>query len=193
MNPQIDMPKPPQDKKRKKTTMKEKNERRDNEIADLAKAIYIKWKGKEIHKENPTSPLIECEKRASLNWDNEPDEVTQVYFKTAVMENVLLGDDCGMYKKKTKEVNKRKEDWHPYLLFCKEHREELKNDNVSGNDVMTMLSEKWKSLPDEERARYGMIARENKKRDLGDDEDDQKKMMTTGLEYAPIDHANMPK
>ena len=189
----IEPPKVPQDKKRKKITLKEKNERRDMEIADLAKSIYIKWKGREIHKENPAVSILECEKRAAMNWDAETDDVTQAYFKTALMENVLLGEETYMFKKKKAEGSKRKEEWHPYLLFCKEHREELRSQNVSGNDVMTILSEKWKALPEEERARYAGIAKENKRRDLGDEEDEAKKMLETGLEYSTLDPNGVPK
>ena len=184
-------PKPPSEKKRKKVTMKEKNERRETELSELARSIYIKWKGREFHKENPTISIQDCEKKAASQWVEEPDEVVQVYYKTAVMENVLLGEEGFLYKKKKNEGSKRKEDWHPYLLFCKQHREELKQEGVSGNEVMSMLSEKWKALPEEERRRYAEIAKENKKRDLGDDYEEEKKILT-GMEYT-IDPTVVPK
>ncbi|KAL7717865.1 HMG box domain-containing protein [Entamoeba marina] len=110
-----------------------------------------------------------AEEEAERRWETETDEVTQLYQKTAVIENVLLGEDGYLLKRKKTEGVKRKEDWHPYLLFCKEHREELKVEGHNGNELMSMLSTKWKDLSDGEKLRYSEIAKENKRRDLGDD------------------------
>ncbi|KAL7722102.1 HMG box domain-containing protein [Entamoeba marina] len=143
-------------RKRRKITAKEKMEKREEDLFSLAKGIYIKWKGREIMREDPNIIKKNAEEEAERRWETETDEVTQLYQKTAVIEN------------KTEGV-KRKEDWHPYLLFCKEHREELKVEGHNGNELMSMLSTKWKDLSDGEKLRYSEIAKENKRRDLGDD------------------------
>ncbi|BFU18316.1 high mobility group box domain containing protein [Entamoeba histolytica HM-1:IMSS-B] len=165
------LPKPFEEKKRKKITVKEKNERREGELTDLARGIYMKWKGRELVRENPTLTMKIAEERALELWETEQEDVIQTYFKTAIIENVLLGEEGYSIKKKKNDGMKRKEEWHPYLLFCKEHREELKQEGVSGNEVMTMLSDKWKALSEDERSHYSELAKENKKRDLGDEEE----------------------
>ncbi|ELP90028.1 hypothetical protein EIN_403620 [Entamoeba invadens IP1] len=179
----------PEHHKRKKATNKEKSERREGELNDLAKAIYMKWKGREYLREAPTLTMKQAEERASAVWDTEPEDITQRYYKTAIIENVLLGEDGYLFKKKKNDGMKRKEEWHPYLLFCKQHREELKQEGVSGNEVMAMLSDKWKSLTEEERGNYAEQARINKQRDLKIDDKKQVQLHDGTIPPPPV-HEN---
>jgi hypothetical protein len=82
------------------------------------------------------------------------------------IENALLSDSVTIKKKRKADTSRRKEEWHPYLLFCKMKREELQAQGISGNAIMKQLSHMWKNLSEKDKQRFVETAKENKRKDL---------------------------
>ena len=93
-------------------------------------------------------------------------EQLKLYGDLAFIESVFFGNSIPLKKKRKADTSKRKEEWHPFLLFCKEHRDGVLKEGYTGSSVMSVLSARWKELPKADQDRYKTLARENKKRDL---------------------------
>ena len=100
-------------------------------------------------------------KKIERRWKKESNDIVKLYLKAAMLENAMLGENEVMVRKKKKET-KIREECHPYLLFCKEHREELAN-GYNGKDVLSVLSDMWKKLDPVEKEKYTEKAKRNKK------------------------------
>ncbi|ELP93344.1 hypothetical protein EIN_057290 [Entamoeba invadens IP1] len=145
--------------KRRRTEHKPRGDHREENLKEIAQEIYIRWKTRKLIRERNYDD-DRAEKKAEKRWRKETAEVTRLFYKAAILENTMLGDDETIGKKKKKEA-KIKEDCHPYLLFCKEHREELSS-KYNGKEVLTILSEMWKKLDPLEKNRYVESAKKNK-------------------------------
>ena len=114
-------------------------------------------RGEEVQ---PFDPEIYSKKMAK-RWRKESSEVTRLFIKAALLEHAMLGEDEILVRKKKKEA-KIKENCHPYLLFCKEQREEL-GSRYNGKEILSVLSDMWKKLSSEEKAQYAEKAQKNKR------------------------------
>lgn len=160
------------EKKPKKRRNDQRSDHREELLKELAEEIYIRWKVKKMkekHEKEMKDKLMEeklefdelkAEKKAEKRWRKETADTTRLFYKAAMLENTMLGDDEMLFRKKKKEA-KIKEDCHPYLLFCKEHREQLGN-KYNGKEVLTLLSDRWKKLDQTERNKYIDMAKKNK-------------------------------
>ncbi|KAL7712568.1 HMG box domain-containing protein [Entamoeba marina] len=122
--------------------------------SQITKAIYIRWKTNKLVNERQMD-LAKAKTKALSKWKKITDEKKQQYYKIACIECHLLNDG---------DAIKRKEECHPYLLFCKEHRDEVKAQGNNGNEVMKILSNKWNALSPKERKAYKDKATENKEK-----------------------------
>ncbi|EKE40032.1 hypothetical protein ENUP19_0209G0005 [Entamoeba nuttalli] len=146
-------------KERKKRKGDHKSDRREEMLKEIAQEIYIRWKVRKLLREQ-SYDVERAEKKAERRWRKETADVTRLFYKAAIMENTMLGDEESLGRKKKKEA-KIKEDCHPYLLFCKEHREQL-GTKYNGKEVLTILSEMWKKLDPVEKDKYNLLAKKNK-------------------------------
>ncbi|KAL7714617.1 hypothetical protein QTN25_007920 [Entamoeba marina] len=144
---------------KKKRKNEHRPEHREDMLKEIAQEIYIRWKVRKLVKERGYNEE-RAEKKAEKRWKKETADVTRLFYKAAIMENTMLGDEDVFTKKRKKEA-KIKENCHPYLLFCKEHREQLSNKH-NGKDILTILSSMWKKLDPSEKAKYVDSAKRNK-------------------------------
>ena len=163
------------DRKPRKKRTDTKPEQRDEQLKDLALEIYIRWKLRKMQEKHfkdvqerieRGEEVVEFAEEQSIKkierrWKKESADVVKLYLKAAMMENAMLGEDVVMVRKKKKET-KIKEECHPYLLFCKEHREEIAN-GYTGKDVLSVLSDMWKKLDPVEKEKYAEKAKKNKR------------------------------
>nr|BAN41473.1 hypothetical protein [Entamoeba invadens] len=151
-------------------------DRHEENLKEIAQEIYVRWKTRKLVKER-SYDLERAEKKAEKRWKKETAEVTRLFYKAAIMENTVLGDEESIGKKRKKEA-KIKEDCHPYLLFCKEHRDEL-SAKYGGKEVLSVLSEMWKKLGPEEKNKYIEVAEKNKLNKTKQQEQQQQQGMMT--------------
>ena len=67
------------------------------------------------------------------------------------------------------EALQNRAEYNPFLLYCKDHRENVreKGSRVKG---MCTLSSMWKALGEEEKQKYVDMARQNKAKDMKQNE-----------------------
>ena len=107
------------EKKPRKKRAENKPERKEEMLKDLAQEIYIRWKvkkmqekaAKETKKEMTTDEFLPftdetLEKKAMKRWKKETAETTKLFFRAALIENLMLGEDefAPMIKRKKKET-----------------------------------------------------------------------------------------
>ncbi|BFU20139.1 high mobility group box domain containing protein [Entamoeba histolytica HM-1:IMSS-B] len=160
------------EKKPKKEGARELKRRKKEEIATLSKEIYTMFVKRSLLASGLSEE--EAEKKVDKRWKKAGHEVKVVYEQLAYIESVLIGNAAVMKKKRKADTSRRKEDWHPYLLFCKVKRDSVVNDGISGSAVMKRLSVMWKNLSDKEREKYTVLAKENKRKDLEKEANEEK-------------------
>ena len=134
------------------------------EIEELSHAVYIYWKAKEMVKSKQIE-VDEANERAEQMWTEETDEVREQFRRAAVVQDIMLGNAMGKRKRKGKLDNaQNRAEYNPFLLFCKDHKETVREKGSRGKG-MTTLSSMWKSLPEEEKQRYIDQSRANKAKD----------------------------
>ena len=149
------------EEKGKRMTLKEKEDEQEQERLEIAKMIYIRWKIRKLMQEKQMT-IEKARQKALLKWGKMDEEKMLKFYRIASIECHMLNEDECYGKKKKIDVSKRKEEHHPYLLFCKDHRDKVKSEGHSGNEVMKVLSEMWKELPEEIKNKYREIAKVNK-------------------------------
>ena len=121
----------------------------------------------------------ETERKMEKKWKKLPHDVKMIYDQLAYIENALLSDTVTIKKKRKADTSRRKEEWHPYLLFCKMKREELQAQGITGNAVMKQMSQMWKNLNEKDKQRYIETAKENKRKDLEKENQENNQMNFT--------------
>ena len=124
------------------------------------------------------SEMTENEKimKIEKKWKKISSENKMLYEQLAYIEMVFLGNFCVMKKKRKQDTSRRKEDWHPYLLFCKQNRENVISEGISGSSVMKKLSFLWKNLSEKEKEKYVIEAKQNKQKDLENEMNEKNKI-----------------
>ncbi|ELP88160.1 hypothetical protein EIN_223730 [Entamoeba invadens IP1] len=152
------------EKKPRKEGVREMKKRKKEELANISREIYEMFVKRTLISGGMTESeaMLKIEKK----WKKAGSEVKKTFEQLAFIECSLIGDLAVMKKKRKADTSRRKEEWHPYLLFCKMNRESLSTEGISGSTVMKKLSDTWKTLPETEKAKYCEMAKENKKRDL---------------------------
>ena len=89
--------------KKRKMTMKERNEKKEEEIEEMARDIYMKWK----KRLNEKKGVKKTEEELAEEWLSESDDIKALYLKTANIEDIFINETCILKRKKDK-VNKEK-------------------------------------------------------------------------------------
>ena len=150
----------PEDKQ-KRMTLRERQEQQEQVKLEIAQLIYIRWKVRKLLSEKQMT-LEKARAKAQAKWNKLDEEKMTKFYRIASIECHMLNEDESLGKKKKVDISKRKEENHPYLLFCKDNRDKVRNEGHSGNDVMKVLSDMWKSLPENEKNRYIDLAKKNR-------------------------------
>ena len=141
----------------------------NEEVEEMAQALYIYWKSRELIKTEECDDYEEANERAEILWKEETNEkVLDDFRKAAAVQIVMLGGEVVANRKRKQnrsEYGKNRAECNPFLLFCKDHKENVREKGSRGKG-MTTLSNMWKDLPDSEKAKYIDIARENKAKEL---------------------------
>ena len=154
--------------RRDKKDRVEKRPKVEEEIKRISQEIYIRWKSNKLMRERNYTHEQAIHK-SEERWKKESAEVTRLFYKAAVIENTILGDEDITTRKKKRET-KRKENQHPYLLFCKENREEVAK-KFKPKEVLTELSKMWKALSEDEKQKYIVMAKRNKEMEQNEQND----------------------
>ncbi|EKE41176.1 hypothetical protein ENUP19_0172G0022 [Entamoeba nuttalli] len=144
-----------------KMTLREREESQEQEKIEIAQAIYIRWKTKKLINERLLTPE-KAKAKATAKWSKLDEDKMQKFYKVASIECHLLNEDGTYGKRKKGDITKRKEEYHPYLLFCKENRDRVKAEGHTGNEIMKYLSNMWKAMSEDERKKYKDLAQHNK-------------------------------
>lgn len=151
-----------EDRKQKKR--KEVNE----DVEEMAQALFIYWKVKELMKTG-VCQYEEANERAESMWRHEMDDATlDLFRKAAAVQIVILGGEFIPQKKRKhqrNDVERNRAECNPFLLFCKDHIENVREKGSRGKG-MTTLSTMWKQLTDKEKEKYVEMAKQNKNREI---------------------------
>ena len=149
------------DSKRKKTMYTE-------DVEELAHAVYIFWKAREMVK-NKEFEIEEANNRAETMWLNENEDTRDIFKRAAVVQEIMLGNVLSKKKHPSKsDVSLNRANSNPFLLFCKDHRENVREKGSRGKG-MTTLSQMWKDLPQSEKDKYIKLAKDNKDKETATD------------------------
>ena len=150
-----------------KTKKKKKRETNNEEVEEMAQALYIYWKSRDIVK-NGECDYEEANERAEIMWKSEENEkILDDFRKAAAVQIVMLGGEYIGNKPKRhvrSEFGKNRAECNPFLLFCRDHRENVREKGSRGKGMIT-LSSMWKDLSFEEKNRYIEKAKLNKAKD----------------------------
>ena len=150
-----------QEEKQKRMTVRERHDQHEQEKLEIAQMIYIRWKVRKLMSDKQMT-LEKAKAKAQAKWNKMDEEKMTKFYRIASIECHLLNEDESYGKKKKVDISRRKEENHPYLLFCKENREKIRLEGHAGNDVMKALSDMWKSLPENEKNKYIELAKKNR-------------------------------
>ena len=145
------------DSKRKKTMYTE-------DVEELAHAVYIFWKAREMVK-NKEFEIEEANNRAETMWLNENEDTRDIFKRAAVVQEIMLGNVLSKKKHPNKsDCSANRANANPFLLFCKDHKDAVREKGSRGKGMST-LSQMWKKLPEGEREKYIKQAKENKEKE----------------------------
>ena len=137
------------EKKPKKLGVREEKRKRKEELQMLSREIFEMFMKRKYLSVDLSDE--EIERKMDKKWKKLPHDMRKVYENLAYIENTLLSDNVTMKKKRKADTSRRKEEWHPYLLFCKMKRDSVVNEGITGNAVMKRLSTLWKNLSEKEK------------------------------------------
>ncbi|KAL7719085.1 HMG box domain-containing protein [Entamoeba marina] len=153
----------PVKKEKKNKKKKEVNE----DVEEMALALFIYWKSKDLMRTG-TYQYEEASEKAELMWKDETDDTTlELFRKAAAVQIVMLG---GLYvapkkrKQARSDLERNRAECNPFLLYCKDHRENVREKGSRGKG-MTTLSNMWKALPENEKEKYQELAKQNKSKE----------------------------
>ncbi|BFU26759.1 hypothetical protein EHI8A_002360 [Entamoeba histolytica HM-1:IMSS-B] len=176
-----------EDKKLKKK--KEINE----DVEEMAQALFIYWKSKELMRSKDIQ-YEEANEKAELLWKDKIDDGTlELFRKAAAVQIVMLGGEFIAQKKKKIQkcsFERNRAECNPFLLFCKDHKENVREKGSRGKG-MTTLSNMWKELPDSEKEKYLEIAKQNKSKErrcLNKDIQEQDNLAVPSIQSIPSVH-----
>ncbi|ELP87126.1 hypothetical protein EIN_496710 [Entamoeba invadens IP1] len=152
---------PPIQNEKHRQSIKEREEIQEAERVEIAEAIFVRWKTRKLMKERDIEYQT-AKTKAQSKWSKLSDDKIQKFYRIATIECHLLNEDGLSGKKKIGDISKRKEEYHPYLLFCKENREKVKEEGFTGNEIMKHLSELWKEMPEDKKKKYQDLALQNR-------------------------------
>ncbi|ELP86913.1 hypothetical protein EIN_314720 [Entamoeba invadens IP1] len=136
----------------------------NEDVEEMAQALFIYWKSKELLRTNEYQ-YDDANEKAEELWHEEADEQTlDLFRKAAAVQIVMLGGEFVAQKKRRQaksEMDRNRAECNPFLLFCKDHRDNVREKGSRGKG-MTTLSGMWKLLPDEEKEKYVTAAKQNK-------------------------------
>ena len=172
-------------KTEKKSTKKDANKPK-NGYSTFGAVVRI-----ELKKKNPTMTFVEINKEISRRWNEELSDEQKQKFKDdyavqlkAYNESKSDESDDEKPKKKSKakkDPNAIKKPLNSYMLFSKDHREEVKKTVTEVTEITKKLAEMWQKASEDTKAKYKKMADvakqeyDKKVSDSSDSENDQKK------------------
>jgi len=172
-------------KTEKKSTKKDANKPK-NGYSTFGAVVRIELKNK-----NPTMTFVEINKEISRRWNEELSDEQKQKFKDdyaaqlkTYNESKSDESDDEKPKKKSKakkDPNAIKKPLNSYMLFSKDHREEVKKTVTEVTEITKKLAEMWQKAGDDTKAKYKKMADvakqeyDKKVSDSSDSENDQKK------------------
>ena len=149
---------------------KKKKESNNEDVDELAQALFVYWKSREIMKEGECD-YEEANDRAETIWKEETNEhLIETFKKAAAVQVVMLGGEYYGTKRRRQvksDYGKNRASSNPFLLYCKDHKENVREKGGRGKG-MTTHSTMWKGLPEEEKLKYVEMAKTNKTKEIGD-------------------------
>ena len=107
----------------------------------------------------------EANEKAEQMWAEETEDLRDLFRRAAVVQDIMLGNAMGKKRRQGKsEYAQNRAEYNPFLLFCKDHRENVREKGSRGKGMST-LSSMWKDLPEEEKGKYLDLAKANKAKD----------------------------
>ncbi|KAL7714619.1 HMG box domain-containing protein [Entamoeba marina] len=159
-------PNPPLDREVPKK--KKKRDSSNEEVEEMAQALFIYWKSRDIVRTGECD-FDEANEKAELMWKEETNEHTlDAFRKAAAVQIVMLGGEYVGNKRRRQvksEFGKNRAECNPFLLFCKDHRENVREKGSRGKG-MTTLSTMWKNLTEDEKTKYVEMAKTNKSKEI---------------------------
>ncbi|KAL7721090.1 HMG box domain-containing protein [Entamoeba marina] len=172
--------------KKEKKNKKKKGVNED--VEEMALALFIYWKSKDLMRTGTCQYEEACEK-AELMWTNETDDTTMELFKkAAAVQIVMLGGEFTTQKKRKQvrsDLERNRAECNPFLLYCKDHRENVREKGSRGKG-MTTLSNMWKALPENEKEKYQELAKQNKSKEKEKLAEAQNSNLPLALDYPQI-------
>ena len=154
---------------RKEERRQRKKREVNEDVEELAQALFVYWKTKDLLR----TTALSCEdanELAEQAWLEEVDDATAELFRTAAaVQIVILGGEYIAPTKRrpqkyaTAPTEHNRAECNPFLLYCRDHKENVREKGARGKGMMT-LSGMWKQLPESEKEVYQQKARENKMR-----------------------------
>ena len=154
------------DKKERKPklTNKEREDQLLEQRLAIAREIFLRWKARRLQEKKGITPE-KARKKAKERWARADSDKKTLYFRVACVECQLLKRHKAVSVRRGGSL-RRKEEYHQYLLFCRDNRETVKSAGFFGNEVMKELSRRWKLLDEPTKQLYHEKAQANKNRDL---------------------------
>ena len=113
-----------------------------------------------------TISIEEANEKAEQMWEEAPEETKELFRRAAVVQDIMLGGAMGKRRRHTKggEFAQNRAEYNPFLLYCRDHRENVREKGSRGKGMST-LSAMWKELPESEKEKYQELAKANKAKD----------------------------
>ncbi|ELP88356.1 hypothetical protein EIN_227890 [Entamoeba invadens IP1] len=135
------------------------------EIEELSHAVYIYWRAKEMVKTKEYE-VDEANEKAEQMWASESEDIRETFRRAAVVQDIMLGNAMGKKRRQGKsEFAQNRAEYNPFLLFCKDHRENVREKGSRGKGMST-LSQMWKDLPETDKEKYQEQAKQNKAKEI---------------------------
>ncbi|KAL7716808.1 HMG box domain-containing protein [Entamoeba marina] len=135
---------------------KRKSSMYTEEIEELSHAVYIYWRAKEMVKTKEYE-VDEANEKAEQMWADENEDVRETFRRAAVVQDIMLGNAMGKKKRQGKsEYAQNRAEYNPFLLYCRDHRENVREKGSRGKGM---------NLPESEKERYQEQAKTNKAKD----------------------------
>lgn len=165
-----------------KTSLVSKNKApKDLNAPKRGKSSYILYCGDkraEVVKKNPDMSAKEIITELGRLWRESSAKTKEQYKKLAVQDKERWANEMKNYTppdvelstKKAKKVKKLpgepKRGLSSYMLFCRDERDNVKQENegISAKDTTIELGARWRALSDSDKKRYQKLADKDKKR-----------------------------
>jgi len=129
--------------------------------------LFCKDNRKLVELENPGIGFGEIGKILGKRWGELPADEKVKYVEEADKDKVRYEEEMQAYKLLIgKDPKAPKKPMQPYVLFCKEHREQIvaNNPGITFGDIGKLLGKAWADCGEADKARYNELAEKDKGR-----------------------------